>query len=132
MTKEILLKIYEENTECINDMIISLTMFADEIDENVCKSLEKGLRILAENGNKQAAAMYGMATAYRGFENFFSEITASQLIFKLNAIDEYHKLLKSTIVDNSSFPDDENSYFLNAPSIWLAKALIESEKIEKK
>ena len=44
MTKEILLKIYEENTECINDMIISLTMFADEIDENVCKSLEKGLR----------------------------------------------------------------------------------------
>ncbi|MBR5800437.1 MAG: hypothetical protein IKY23_10305 [Lachnospiraceae bacterium] len=131
MKKEELVKVYEENMKHINSMIMQMTMFTNEKDEKMCKVLENGLSILAESGNKNAAAMYGMVVAYIGEDEFFSKKTACQLIFQTNAIKEYQELVEEELLRDSVWPECDCERIRNAPFMWWAMELCENEGVEE-
>lgn len=102
MEKEQLLLFFEEKYSQMKDMILSITIWSDDPDENLCKTMAEGLQILANSGNKKAAALYCATAAYDNNEDTFSEDIAVNLVFTADAVEEYHKLVEDefySIVD---------------------------------
>ena len=94
MEKEQVLAFFEDNYEKMKDMILSVTIWSDAPDENLCKTMAKGLQTLANSGSKRAAALYCATAGYRNNKGTFSDDVAMNLVFSVDAMNEYHKLIK--------------------------------------
>lgn len=121
-----LMSLFEEKFELMKEMIIYCTVFVDEPKEEICKTLELGLKKLAESGNVDAAALYVMIMAYDNCCNCFSKTTARRLLFETNAIDKYLELIceqLEAVVDKEVY-----DYLYSIPVLMLCELINENSE----
>ena len=125
MTTQELLEGFERNKRFFLDSIFKITMFSEEPDENNCRSIATGLKIMAEKGNRTAATIYAIITAYDCNCNTFATETALALLNKIDGFEEYKKTLDEDFSD--IFCDEDMEYFSNLPALWLSEAISKTE-----
>ena len=126
MDKEKVMSYFQTQFSDVKDIVCKIAMWADTPDKDTCEELGRGLIKLANNGEKRAAALYCLITAYDNHAGGFSADIASQLIFDMEAMDVYHELLEEELegIVDADFYD----YMYAFPVIHALKELSDSDK----
>ena len=106
MDKELVVNCFRRNFRDIMDNIQYCAIYVDYVDKEVCSKIAKGLKFLAESGEKKAAALYCAIAAYGKADEFFINETAAELVLKLDAFDEYNDIIEelfSDVLDEDEF-----------------------------
>jgi len=125
MDKEKVMSYFQTKFSEVKDIVCYVAMWSETPDKDTCEELGRGLITLANNGEKRAAALYCLITAYNNHAGRFSADIASQLIFDMEAMNVYHELLEELegIVDGDFY-----DYMYAFPVIHALKELSDSDK----
>lgn len=121
-----IITLFDSDFDAIKDMILNTTVFSFEPEEEECKTIESGLRKLAECENKNACAIYAIVTAYDNCCNCFSKSFATEQIFKTKSVENYHNILDEEFRD--VVDEEYYSFLYSAPAIWLMEYVVEHDK----
>ena len=117
---------FDSDFEEVVDMIFNVAVFSLEPEKESCKTIESGLRKLAEYENKNACAVYAIITAYNNCCECFSESFALECVFKNKTLELYHEMAEKyfrEIVDEEFF-----SSLYSAPAMWLLEHIAKGEE----
>lgn len=105
----------------ILEMVEYSTIYVDCPDEQNCRLIEQVLRMLGENGNTYAAALYIAVTAYDNHKETFSEAKAMEFYYEEGVMHEYEDIIEELFEDVL----DESVYvrFQYIGQYWLFEKL---------
>ena len=121
MNKEKALLYFQTHFDYIKKSIFDIAVWSDSANYDNCKEIEEALVLLADAGDKNAAAMYCIITAYDNHANSFSPDTACRLVFEHDAVEAYQTLFKKEFFD--ILDEYHYDYLYGYPAIQLLKSL---------
>ena len=88
--KELCRKYILENAAVYHDLARYSCVFfeADEPDQERCSAIEKGLRLLISEGNRESAIYYAFIAANDELPEIFSEAFALETLLKMECMEE--------------------------------------------
>lgn len=129
MSKEKFIKYFQDNFSQLKELILSEALWNSDPNYGICLQISKGLIALANNGDKNAAALYFLITVYDNHADSFSEDVAIRLLVDTDALDVYHNLLEEEI---RSIVDDEElyDYYYSFPAVCLLERIADADDAE--
>ena len=108
---------FENHYKVLKDAILKATVYPAEPDQEVCKKISEGLYLLAENGNKKAAALYVLIAVYDKDSDIFSRDKAGQLLVDIDALEEYYSLLDEELF--SPYEEECDDFYVFPTLLFL-------------
>ncbi len=126
MNMEQMMNFFKSNYSSIEDMVLEMAIWDDDPSDETLEQVSRGLCRLAENGDKNAAALFCIISAYyEGESKYFTIRQSANLMFNTDSIKEYNKLAEDYFEDTL---DSEDYEYMHAfPARLLFAKLSETE-----
>ena len=121
MTYSDAIAFFDDHFEVLKNMIVDETLSTNDVDGETCRSIERGLRLLAQAGHTYAAGLYCLVAATAGLEDHFPLETAQELYFKDGVQNAYYELAAD--IFDGRFPAGVRG----APAVWFFNSIPEKD-----